>query len=405
MKTFAATVRDTAGATRVYRRSAVSRESLADDLRREKFLVLEIKEVQESRSSLPPLWHPSWLKIVTSFDIETALRALSSMLKSGVALLQGLSTVAEQSSSPRERAMWMRISDRVLAGGSFAEALSAEPRKFSAVVVRLSEVGERSGELALTLSRAADQLEARRNLRTAVINALMYPLVVVLSAIGVSTYLVLAVIPKIAAFLEDGGGSLPGITQSLVDISEWVSANGLYIPVWAGAAAAVYFAVRMHKSGRDIEDAAVLHIPVTGRILRLSGTALFARSMQIMTESGVTLLEALATGAGILSNARFKRRVLSAHDDVLSGASLASALEKAPEFTPMLRHMAAVGEASGALHETFGETARLHEMLLSVAVKRLGMLIEPVVIIVTGLIVGFVYIAFFTAIFAMAGVS
>ena len=405
MKTFAATVRDTAGATRVYRRSAVSRESLADDLRREKFLVLEIKEVQESRSSLPPLWHPSWLKIVTSFDIETALRALSSMLKSGVALLQGLSTVAEQSSSPRERAMWMRISDRVLAGGSFAEALSAEPRKFSAVVVRLSEVGERSGELALTLSRAADQLEARRNLRTAVINALMYPLVVVLSAIGVSTYLVLAVIPKIAAFLEDGGGSLPGITQSLVDISEWVSANGLYIPVWAGAAAAVYFAVRMHKSGRDIEDAAVLHIPVTGRILRLSGTALFARSMQIMTESGVTLLEALATGAGILSNARFKRRVLSAHDDVLSGASLAYALEKAPEFTPMLRHMAAVGEASGALHETFGETARLHEMLLSVAVKRLGMLIEPVVIVVTGLIVGFVYIAFFTAIFAMAGVS
>lgn len=405
MKTFAATVRDAGGATRVFTRSAASCKALSEELRREKFLVLEIKEIREDASHLPPPWHPSWLKPVTSFNVETSLRALSSMLKSAVALLQGLNTLIEQASSTRERAMWMRVSQRVLAGGSFAEALSAEPRVFSAVVVRLSEVGERSGELSLALSRAADQLEARRNLRTAVINALMYPFVVVLSAIGVSIYLVLAVIPKIAAFLEDGGGALPEITRSLVDVSEWISVNGLYIPVWAAVMAAVYFAVRLNEKGRDMEDAAILRIPVTGKILRLSGTALFARSMQIMTESGVALLDALSTGAGILSNARFKKRVLAAHDDVLAGSSLAQALEKAPEFTPMLRHMAAVGETSGSLPETFGETARLHEMLLSVAVKRLGMMIEPVVIVVTALIVGFVYIAFFTAIFAMAGVS
>ena len=149
----------------------------------------------------------------------------------------------------------------------------------------------------------------------------------------------------------------------------------------------------------------MLRIPVTGRILRLSGTTLFARSMQIMTESGVTLLDALATGVRLMSNRRLRRRVRDAHDGVLGGRSLAESLGPAVEFTPMLRHMAAVGEVGGALPETFGETARLHEMMLAIAVKRFGMLIEPVMIVVTGAIVGFVYIAFFTAIFTIAGAS
>lgn len=405
MKVFSVTARDTGGVTRVFRRSARSRDEVAAALRSERWLVIDLEECADPSSLLPPPWHPSWLRPVRRFDIETGLRALSSMLKSGVTLLQGLRTVAEQSPSPRARRTWLHVADLVLGGGSFAEALASRPRHFGDVVVRLCEVGERSGELHVSVSRAADQLESRRNLRSAVINALMYPAVVVLAAVGVSVYLVLAVIPKIADFLEAGGAELPSITQALVDFSGWLSANGLFIPVWAAAAAAVWGAVRLHEKGRDMEDAFLLRIPVTGGILRLSGTALFSRSMQIMTESGVTLLDALSTGAGLMSNFRFRRRVLEARAGVLGGNSLAVSLAGASEFSPMLRHMAAVGEESGALPETFGETARLHEMMLAVAVKRFGMLIEPVVIVITGLITGFVYIAFFTAIFAIAGAS
>ena len=149
----------------------------------------------------------------------------------------------------------------------------------------------------------------------------------------------------------------------------------------------------------------LLKIPITGRILRLSGTALFARALQIMLESGVPLLDALATSARLMSNRRFRRRAAAAHDGVMRGLPLAESLAPATEFMPMLGRMAAVGEVSGSLPEAFGETARFHEMLLALAVKRFGMLIEPVMIVVTGCIVGFVYIAFFMALFAIAGTN
>ena len=402
---FTVTARDAQGTTRTFSREAESRSALAMALRAERWLVLDVKAEKAAGYDLLPAWHPSWLRPVTSFDVEMGLRELASMLRSGITLLKGLQAIAEQSSSPRAKRMWLRVADAVLEGSSFTAALSEQPRHFGEIVVRLSEVGERSGELEHTVSRAADQLEARRNLRTAVLNALMYPSVAVLAAVGVSTYLVLVVSPKIAEFLESGGAELPEITQMLVDFSSWMSANGLLVLLWAAAACAAWFVVRMHEGGRELEDVMLLHIPVTGRILRLSGTTLFARSMQIMTESGVTLLDALATGARLMANRRFRHRVLDAHDGVLGGRSLAEALSPAVEFTPMLRHMAAVGEVGGSLPETFGEAARLHEMMLAIAVKRFGMLVEPVLIVVTGLIVGFVYIAFFTAIFAIAGAS
>jgi len=171
------------------------------------------------------------------------------------------------------------------------------------------------------------------------------------------------------------------------------------------AAVTAWFVVRLNEQGREWQDAFLLHVPVTGRILRLSSTALFARSMQIMTESGVTLLDALETVARLHANRRCRRRVRQAHEAVLRGASLGDGLRRAREFTPMLRRMAAVGETTGALPETFDEAARFHEMLLALAVRRFGMLIEPVMIAVTGVIVGFVYIAFFMAIFAIAGTA
>jgi type IV pilus assembly protein PilC len=169
--------------------------------------------------------------------------------------------------------------------------------------------------------------------------------------------------------------------------------------------AAVWIAVRLNEPGREIEDAFLLKVPVVGRILRLSGTALFARSMQIMAESGVPLIDTLDTCGRLMANRRFRRRVAATRDGVIQGQSLADSLKPAVEFMPMLRRMAAVGEVSGSLPESFGETARFHEMLLAIAVKRFGILIEPVMIAITGGIVGFVYIAFFMALFAIAGTN
>lgn len=401
---FKVRVRDAAGITRTDSREADSRAALMARLRAEHLLVLAVEEERVS-DGLPGAWHPAWLKPMTSFDVEMGLRQLAAMLRSGVTLVNALATVADQSLSPRARRTWMRVRESILRGSSFAEALAAQKGRFSEIVVRLGEVGERSGELEHAISRAADQLEARRNLRTAVVNALTYPVIAVLMAVGVSAYLVMAVIPKVAEFLVSGGAQLPAITQLLVDVSAWVNANGLIILALVGGVCAAWIAVRLHEIGRELQDTFLLRIPITGRILRLAGTALFARSMQIMTESGITLLDSLATGARLMTNRRFRRRVRNAHDSVMKGQSLADSLRPAVEFTPILRQMAAVGEVTGSLPEVFGEAARFHEMLLALAVKRFGMFIEPVTICITGGIVGFVYVAFFMALFAMAGAS
>ena len=401
---FLVRARDPAGVTRTFSREAETREALVAALRAERLLVLSIEE-RPSPAALPPAWHPSWLSPVTGFDVETGLRQLASMLRSGVPLLAALQTTAEQSMKPRAKRVWLGVAEAVSRGRTFAEALAAAPRHFDELVVRLAEVGERTGELELTMSRAVDQLEARRNLRTQVINALVYPVMAVVMAVGVSAFLVIAVIPKVSEFLQSGGAELPAITQLLMDISDWIRLNWLSVLVGLVAAVAAWNLVRLNEKGREAEDLILLRLPVTGRILRLSGTALFSRSMEIMIASGVTLLDALATASHLMINRRFRHRVVDARDAVLKGQSLADAFGPAVEFLPMLRRMAAVGETTGALPEAFGETARFHEMMLAVAVRRFGVIIEPVLICITGVIVGFVYIAFFMAIFAMAGTN
>ena len=401
---FKVTARDATGITRTQEREAESRSALMVRLRTEHVVVLSIEEVR-THDGLPPFWHPAWLKPMTGFDVEMGLRQLASMIRSGVTLVKSLATVAEQSLSPRGQRTWQDVRNTIEHGDTFAAALAQHPRHFSEIVIRLVEVGEKSGELERAVTRAADQMEAKRNLRMAVINALLYPFIAVSMAIGVSAYLVIAVIPKLAEFLTAGGAELPPITQMLLDFTNWVQLNGLNILIGLAAAILVWIVIRLHSIGHEIEDAFLLRIPITGRILRLAGTALFSRSMQIMTESGITLLDALATAARLMTNRRFHRRVTSSHDAVLRGESLESSLRPAVEFTPMLRRMVAVGEVSGALPETFSELARFHEMLLALAIKRFGMLIEPVAICIAGTIVGFVYIAFFMALFAMAGTN
>ena len=401
MGLYSATVKDAGGVRRTILREADSSADVASQLRAEGLLVLDVVETRDDGAP-PPGWHPSWLRPMTGFDVEIGLRQLASMLRSGVSLLLGLQTVERQARAPRTARTWRRVREKVFAGATFGDALEAQGGRFAGIVVRLARVGEQSGELDLALTRAADHLEGRRNLRALVVNALVYPALAVLMAVGVSAFLVVGVIPKVAAFLQAGGAQLPPVTQHLLDVSDWIVRNGVGIVLAVTAGVALWLSVRLSGKGRELQDAFLLRIPVCGGILRLSATAVFARAMETMIASGVSLLDALDVSASLLSNRRYRRRVRTVHGEVMRGTSLSTALAGVPEFLPMLMRMAAVGEMTGSLAETFGETARFHEMMLALAIRRFSVLIEPVLICVTGVIVGFVYIAFFAAIFSMA---
>lgn len=397
-----ATVKDKAGVTRRIVREALSSSELAAALREEGMVVISVDEAARNTAETKKSRAFYLFRRMSSFAVEMGLRQLSSMLSNGVTLLVALRTVAEQAPTRKAKALWDGVADKIFAGGSFAHALEGDIKTFGAITVRLAEVGERSGELERAMRRAADQLESARNLRTAVVNALVYPVLTLLMTFGVSAYLVGVVIPKLGEFLSESGGELPQITRLLLDISDWFGDYALYMALGALAAAALWWALRQSDAGREAQDVFLLKIPVVGKILRVAGTAIFARSVQIMTESGVTLLDALDTAGKIVSNTRLKRRARESRALITGGSSLADSLARAKEFMPMLRHMAAVGEVSGSLPGAFGETARFHELVLSITIKRLGILMEPVMITITAGIVGFVYIAFFMALFAIA---
>ncbi len=400
---FEARVVDSSGVRRTVRRTAPDAAALRAALKADGMVVAAIAPAQRAARRRGAAGTSFFG--MTALDAEMGLRQIASMLRSGVTLLAALQTAAGQSTGRGARRTWQDIAARVERGATLSDSLAAHARRFGETAVRLADVGERTGELANTLGKAADQMETRRNLRASMINALMYPSIAVVMALAVSAYLVAAVIPRLASFLVQGGVELPAITQMLMDFSAAVRENAPWIAACAALAVVLWFVLRIPERTREMEDAALLRLPVAGWILRLAGTALFARAMQIMTESGVALTDSLAAASRLFANRRLRRRVSEACDAVVKGRALDEAFAGAVEFTPMMRKMAGIGSAGGALPEAFGEAARFHEMLLALAVKRLGMLIEPVMICATGGIVGFVYIAFFSALFSIAGIN
>lgn len=341
---------------------------------------------------------------VASIDLETGFRQLAGMLQSGLSLSVALRTAGEQAGKRAVRRLWEGVAERVETGLSPEEAFAAA-RRFDEYVLALVRVGGESGELEAAFARAAEHLERARAARTLLVNALIYPVLVLVLTVGVVSFMVLKVIPQVREFLDAGQQQLPGLTQALLDVSD---ALRLWMPWVAGgllAGGAALALLRLHPGARRATDGWILRLPLVGRLLRLSATARFSRGLSILVASGLSLLESLEIAASLLPNRCLRARVLGARRDVLRGSTLADALARCPEFLPMLSRMAAVGETTGNLARTLAENARHHEDLLLATVRRLGILVEPVLILVVGGIVGFVYAAFFMALFSLASAA
>ena len=399
MRAFSAEVVDAGGTGRTIVREAADDTALKGVLRAEGMLVVSVKEL---KPGVFASFRPSnWLRM-TSFDAEIGFRQLSSMLKSGVGLVMALETVRDQARRRRAADVWDAVRLKVMEGSRFADALEGCKGRFDSLSIHLARVGEESGELDSALLKASEQIEARRSLKSLVAHALSYPAIAVAMAILVSAYLVTAVIPKIGEFLVNSGAELPAMTRMMLDVSDWTVENGLTVLAVMAALAASWFALRASAAGRELEDAFLLRLPVVGGILRLSATALVSRSADMMLASGITLVDTLEMLSRLPRNSRFRRRLRDAQERVVRGESLSDALSAAVEFPPMMRRMAAVGEVTGSLADSFSEVARYHEEMLGVAVRRLGALMEPLILCVTALIVGFVYVSFFMALFSLA---
>jgi type IV pilus assembly protein PilC len=404
MPSFVYEARDSDGRPQEGALQASSATAAVDELRGRGWLVLDVRDDSSARpeEGIVSLISPArWLP-ARSLDVELSLRQMAMMLQGGLTLLTALREVAQNAERAAMGRTWREVSERIQEGASLADAMSHH-RRFSPMVVHLARMGEETGELASALTRAAKIMEHRRLLRTSILTALAYPTLVLVAAIGVSGFMALSVIPKLERFLSTIGRRLPAMTQMLLDISRGAQEYAPHVALGLAVFVAVGVALCWWPPGRLWMDRLVLRVPLAGAIVRLAGTAWFATALAALLQSGITLLEGLRTVERLQRNRFLALQVAGARQAVIRGGNLAAPLKTRHAFMPLLSSMVAVGEAAGTLDEVLEEVARFYESQLQATIRRSSIIIEPIIIVAVGGIVGFVYIAFFVALFAAGG--
>lgn len=405
MPAFAFTARDSGGQTQKGVRSAASARELASELRARGWLVFGVELAEEDSGSGGQVsdWNPrAWLS-VRSVDVELALQQISVMLRSGLTLLQALSTTAEHSERPRLQKILSQVCQRIQEGASFADAMSAHPC-FDNLTIQLIKVGEQTGNLDVVVVKAAEAMQRRRMLMQQLVTALTYPSIVLFAALGVTSFMVFFLIPKLETFVKNVmGKKLPAMTQVLIDFSGWIKIHGLTSALVLAAVSIAGVIWYRTDTGRLWCDRAVLRLPLIGKIIRVAGTALFARALGILINSGVTVLDALRTMEELGRNRHLNQIIGRARSRVFSGGALAASLEEPNGYMAMLPKMVAVGESAGTLDDVLDEVAKFYENQLEVLIRQLSALVEPAIIFFVGGVVGYVYIAFFLALYGGMG--
>ena len=323
------------------------------------------------------------------------------MLKSGHTVLEALAAVARLSSKARLVDSLGRIAASIQRGSSLAVACGGEKELFNRLALKLIEAGEASGELAVVFERMAAMFERRAEVRRQLVTALVYPGFVLLAAVGVISFLVITVIPRFATFLNGRGRAVPWAAQTMMDVSDWLTEWGGVIGVSALALVVGILLLRRIPSAKRAIDRAALVFPVLGFTLAVAAMAQMTWIFGLLIKSRLTVLESLRICAQVVGNASYGDAFSQAADDVLAGKSLAAAFERTL-LPRLVQHMAAVGERSGQLDMVMESLGVHYKKLLDARVKLLAAMIEPVLTVLVGGIVGFVYFAFFQAMLAVS---
>jgi type IV pilus assembly protein PilC len=293
-----------------------------------------------------------------------------------------------------------RIADRILRGATLSSAFEAE-KLVPPLAVKMIATGEATGEIDVIMERIAAQMEHEAEVKNSLLTSLMYPALVVLITTGVVTFLVTKVLPKFAQFLASRNAALPPTTQMLIDATKFLNAKGPWILAGLVGGALGVAGLRMTRPGRLLVDRALLSIPVVGRVITLAFVAQFGRTMAILLRSGIQILDALKLLSETVGNKAFGAQLLKAEKEVLEGRPMSQGL-RARIIPPLLPELVTTGEATGALDMVLEEMGVFYEKKLQREIKLMATLFEPLMILIVGGIVGFVYIAFFQALYQVS---
>lgn len=340
---------------------------------------------------------------VKTTELLIFTRQLSTIVGAGLPLLQGLDILAEQTDNASFASVISQVGQDVEGGLSFSDALRKYPRAFPDLYVSMVRAGEAGGDLDGVLLQLADYLEAMEELRRRIKSAMTYPVVAFSMILLIAAGLIYWVVPQFAEIFASFGRQLPAPTRILIRASEGMRSWKSLILV--GAIVGLVIAIKIYAKtpgGRYNLDALKLRMPVFGSLIRKVSISRFTRTLSTLTRSGVAILQALEIVERTAGNEVFARAVRQAGDSVRSGETLAEPLARSEQFPAMVTRMIAVGEKTGALEQMLAKISDFYDSEVKATVDSLTSLIEPILIMMMGLVVGSIVIALFMPILQLS---
>ncbi|MEQ9497326.1 MAG: type II secretion system inner membrane protein GspF [Deltaproteobacteria bacterium] len=327
---------------------------------------------------------------VTVADIALVTRQLATLLASGITLIDALSAIVDQVEGEKLKRIFGSIKTAVNEGSSLADAMGQHAGTFDNLYVSMVRAGEASGALDNVLVRLADFTEAQARLKSKILSAMLYPVIMLGVGGVIMIILFVVVIPRITKIFEQVKAELPLQTKFLIFMADMIKGYWFILFPLMGLSVYLFFRWKVSKKGRPKWDRFTLKAPIFGPVVRLVAIARFARTLATLLRSGVPVLNALDITKDVLDNVRLADVVAEAREAIREGESIAAPLKKSGEFPPIVVHMIATGEKSGQLEQMLEHVADNYDFQVDQRVEKLTTLIEPIMIVGMGVAVAFI---------------
>ena len=398
MPLFAYTARETASGREIRNTvEAASEQAAIAALLNRNLLVVEIKEKIAKRG------RTKGGKVALA-DLVIFTRQLATMIDAGIAIVQSLQALADQTPNKVMRDTIRDVCTRVEGGESFSEALTRHPKAFNRLYVAMVGAGEKGGLLSEILARLATYQENTERLRKKVKTALMYPTVVTVVAIVITVFLLVRVIPTFKEVYSGFGAKLPGPTEVLITISEIVQHYLIYLIILAGGAVWGWLYFLKTKPGREFWDTQRIKLPIFGPIAHKICLARFTRTLSSLVRSGVPILEVLQIVSQTVGNVVMEKAIKAAAVDIERGEGISAALAKYPVFPSMVVRMLSAGEQTGKIDTMLERVADFLDEEIDTTLSGLMSLLEPLLIVFLGVVIGGMVVCMFLPIFNLANI-
>jgi len=403
MPTFNYKARDATGKPITGTLDAPHRGIVADKLRAMSYFVISIEEEKKQQTVLDVDIFEKMAK-VRSRDLVIFNNQLATMIGSGLTLVTSLSVLTQQIENKKLQEVIIKVRDDVEAGASFSTALAKHPQVFSGLFVNMINAGETGGALDEILRRLAIFAEQSDEIRSNVKTAMTYPVLIITVALGVVLFLVMGVFPKFEMLFKSMNVELPLPTQMLLNISHWLRAQWPFILGGFIGFLILFFRYRKTAVGKYNLDLLVLKIPILGPIVKKAAISRFSRTLGTLISSGVPILQSLRIVETTVGNAAIAKIVANVASNVNRGESMANPLRDNKILPPMVGHMVSVGEESGTLDTILNKIADFYDSEVASMVKRLSAIIEPILLVFIGGVVGLIALSLFLPMFDLVKV-